>query len=145
MSTARSNGHSEGVVGGLAGFGSDLATLAEFQAKLAALDMKDSVQQAGRPLAVALLGAAVALGAIPVALAGGALVLAESAQIRLGWAFVITGGVAVVLAAVVTAIAANRVPHGFQSFHRSREELNRNLNWIRTVLAHSGRPAQRTW
>jgi Putative Actinobacterial Holin-X, holin superfamily III len=61
------------------------------------------------------------------------------------WALLLTAGVAIVLAVVVGVLAVPRLRKSFESFQRSREELARNVAWIKTVLTYSGRsaPSQR--
>jgi hypothetical protein len=145
VSSERSNGRGEGVIGGIAGFGNDVANLAELQAKLAALDFKEARQKALLPLGVVAVGGVVLLGTVPVVLAGVAFLLAPALSIALGWAFVLTGVVAAILTAGAVAFAGIKFSRSFDSFRRSREEFNRNVAWIRTVLAHSGRPAPRRW
>jgi hypothetical protein len=120
-----------------------VATLAELQAKLAALDFKESAERALVPLVVAIGGAVVALGGVPVLLAGVAVLLASALSVSLGWMLVLISGLAIMTAGAIAAIAGNRLIHAFDSFRRSREELIRNLNWIRTVLVYSGRAVPR--
>jgi hypothetical protein len=127
------------VVGGIAGFGSDMATLAELQAQLAVTDLKESVQKAALPLALLAGGVIALIGAVPVVLLGLAALLATALKISPGGAMLLTGGAVLLLALVVVVISASKIGPSFASFRRSREELTRNLAWIRTVLLYSGR------
>ncbi len=127
------------VVGGITGFGSDMATLAELQAQLAAADLKESLQQAALPLALLAGGVIGLIGAVPVVLLGVAGLLTTALKISSAWATLLTGGVVVALALVVIIVSGSKIGPSFSSFRRSREELTRNLAWIRTVLLYSGR------
>jgi len=132
-------GQPEGVVGNIAEFGNDVAPLAELQAKLATLDFKESTARAIVPLALVVGGIALLLASLPVALLGVAWLVASALSIREGWAALLTAGVAAVVAAILAWVALTRLLASFESFRRSREELVRNISWIRTVLVHSGR------
>ncbi|MEO6807924.1 MAG: phage holin family protein, partial [Isosphaeraceae bacterium] len=83
--------------------------------------------------------AALAMGGLPVLLFGLAELVHQYGGMPLGWALVLTAVVALVVAAIVGAVAALRLSRCFESFRRSREELVRNVSWIKTVLAYSGR------
>jgi len=131
------------VVGGIAGFGSDIATLAELQVQLALSDLRESLQLALIPLALLVVGIIGVLGAVPVVLLGVAALLATALKISSAWAMLMTGGVVLAVAFVVVAVSASKIGPSFSSFRRSREELIRNLSWIRTVLLYSGRSAPR--
>jgi len=131
------------VVGGIAEFANDIATLAELQAKLALIDLKESVEHALFPFAMLVAGLFFILGALPVALFGVAELLAAALKISTGWALLLTGISVVLVAVLVVAVAAMRFAHSFSSFRRSREELSRNLAWIRTVILYSGRGSPR--
>lgn len=132
-----------GVVGSIADFGNDVATLVELQAKLAALDMKESVRMTVPPLAALVTGLAFVMAALPVLMLGVAWLLASWLTIHVGWAMLLTAGVILTLSILTAAIAARRLGRGLDAFRRSREELARNVSWIRTVLMHSGRPVAR--
>jgi len=138
-----SSGPEQQVVGGIAGFGSDIATLVELQATLAVTDLKESLQNAAVPLALIVVGVICLVGALPVVLLGVATVLAAALKISSGWAMLLTGGVVLTMALTIVAVAALKIGPSFSSFRRSREELARNLAWIRTVLLYSGRSAPR--
>jgi len=131
------------VVGGIAGFGSDVATLVELQAQLAATDLKEALQKAVLPLGVLAVGIISLIGALPVVLFGVAALLAPALKISSGAAMLLTGGVVLAVALVAAGVAASKIGPSFSSFRRSREELVRNLAWIRTVLLYSGRNAPR--
>jgi hypothetical protein len=136
---AQNGSRPNGVLGSVTEFGNDVATLAELQLKLAELDAKQAVERALVPAAVAVGGVAVILGSLPVILLGVAALVASALQIKDGWAMVLVGGAALVGAAVAAAVAGARVGKSLDSFRRSRDELVRNVAWIRTVLVHSGR------
>jgi uncharacterized membrane protein YqjE len=142
---ARGNdeGNGQGVVGSIAELGNDIATLAELQAKLAALDLKESTRRVVAPLVAISVGLALALGCIPVALIGVAFLLMEVLNLTTGWAMLLTAALALVAAAIVAALAAMALRSSFEPFRRSREELTRNIAWVRTVLVHSGRASPR--
>jgi len=139
------NGSPEGkLVGGIAEFGNDIATLAELQAKLAVIDLKECVELAVWPLAVIVGGFIFILGALPVALFGAAELVAAALKISHGWALLLTSGVVMGVAGLAMVISVLRLrPNLSQCFRRSREELNRNISWIRTVLLYSGRTPPR--
>jgi len=141
---AKTNGSPEGqVVGGIAEFGHDITTLAELQFKLAFIDFKECLQKALIPLALIIAGTLFLLGALPVAILGVAYLVATAFNLTVGAAMLLTG-VAVLLAAVASlGIGILRISPTFMTFRRSREEFDRNLNWIRTVLLYSGRNVQR--
>jgi uncharacterized membrane protein YqjE len=134
------NGSAEGkVVSGIAEFINDIVTLAELQAKLALLDLNESLEKARLSLALVVVGVFFILASLPVALFGVAELLAAALKISHGWALLMTGAVVLVVAGIVVAVSAYRLVPSVSSFRRSREELSRNLAWIRTVLLYSGR------
>jgi len=126
------------VVGGIAEFGNDIATLVELQAKLAGADLKESLEKALVPIVLIVIGACSILGAVPVVLFGVAELVAAALKIGTGWALLLTGAVALAIAATVVVVSVLRIPSCFSSLRRSREELTRNLAWIRTILVYSG-------
>lgn len=129
----------EGVLGNLAEFGSDVATLAELQAQLAVHDLKESAGRAILPAGLLAGSIALALGSIPVLLMGAADLIAPVLGIDEGWSLLLVAGVALLLAATLGWFALPRLTGSFDCFRRSQEELNRNLSWVKTVLTHSGR------
>jgi hypothetical protein len=129
----------EGVLGNLADFGSDVATLAELQAKLAVLDLKESAGKAMVPVSLVATAGALALGSLPVGLLGVAELLVTYAALGRGWAYLITSVTVTIVAGILAAVGVPRLQASFASFRRSREELTRNVAWIKTVLAQSGR------
>lgn len=129
----------EGVVGSLTEFGNDVAELTALQAQLAAMDLREAVGRTALPAAVGVVALVTAIGCVPVALIGLAYVIAAQADWSLGTALLATAGGALVLAIVAALIAVRAVVRGAESFRRTREELQRNLAWIRTVVVHSGR------
>jgi len=127
------------VVGGIAEFGNDVATLVELQVKLAQIDLKDCLKRASIPLALMAVALVFLLGAVPVLLLGGAELLAVALKITRGGAMLLTGGGVLALAVVGIVVGVLKLRPSFSSFQRSREELTRNLAWLRTVLLLSGR------
>jgi hypothetical protein len=131
------------VIGGIAGFGTDVATLAELQAQLALIDLKQWVAQVRLHVVLMASGLVVALGAVPVVLLGVAALVASAWNLSDAWAMVLTGGVVLTVTLLLVATAALKIGSSFSCFRRSREELTRNLAWIKTVLLYSGRSVAR--
>jgi len=137
------NGSAENMVGSIADFGNDVATLAELQLKLAALDFKETAARALIPLALVVVGLVVMLSSVPVAIGGVSLLIAQVTRLSLGWALLLTAIVTLGLATLVVVVAGRKLGASLEGFRRSKEELARNISWIRTVLVHSGRAVPR--
>jgi hypothetical protein len=136
----RDSGNGNGtIVGSIADFGNDVATLVELQARLASVDTRESVARATVPLAVAGAGAVVLLASVSVILFGLADLVASALAISPGLARSLTGLVSLTLAGAVLYLSAHELGKSLEPLRRSREELVRNLAWLRTVLVHSGR------
>ncbi len=129
----------EGVVGSLTEFGNDIATLIELQTKLAMIDLKESSAKAMVPSGMAALGIVLALAALPVALLGAADLLANAMTWSPGTSRLVVALVSVAVAGVLAFLGIKGLSASLQSFQRTREELTRNIQWIRTVIVHSGR------
>ena len=127
------------VVSNVTGFGENLLNLAEMQARMAAIELRqnvDAVKTAGGVLATAAL---LALASFPVVLAGVAELLVSEFAWRRGNAFLTVGLSTIGIAAFVAVSAAVWLKRQKFGFPLSLEELSRNLNWVRTVLRLSGR------
>ena len=131
------------MVGNIAEFGNDFATLVELQAKLALYDSKECVSRATFPVVFLGVGAAVALSSLPVLLLGLAGLLSMFTTIPLWGSCLIVAGIALLIAGLVGFLSYRKVAGSVHSFRRSSEEFTRNLSWLRTVLVHSGRVASR--
>jgi uncharacterized membrane protein YqjE len=137
------NGNGPGVVGSIADFGNDVATLIELQAKLAALDLKECKTRAVVPLIVAAAAAVLMLASLPVVLLGVADLIARALNIAPGWAMLLTGLAALAVAGLVGWLSVKEITRSLEPLRRTNEELVRNLAWIRTVLVYSGRSTPR--
>lgn len=131
------------MVGNIAEFGNDIATLVELQAKLAVHDTKECVSRVTYPAVALIAGAAIILSSIPILLLGLADLLAKLAGVQ-DWASrLIVAGIAIGVAGLVAFLSYREAMNSVTSFRRSTEEFTRNLSWVRTVLVHSGRAAAR--
>ena len=134
---ARVPGSSSAEFEGVAEFVDDLASLAELQAKLAAVDFRDAARKSAIPIVLTVVGLAVMVASVPVALLGAGWLLASALKIHQGWAMLLTAGAAMALGGLVAGLGGMRLSHSFDSFRRSRKQLWLNLAWVRTVLVTS--------
>ncbi len=141
--TARVPGSGSAEFDGVAEFVDDLASLAELQAQLAAVDLREAARKSAVPIVLTVVGLAVVLASVPVALFGAGWLLAALLKIHLGWALLMTAGLAMALGGLVAWLGGRRLSHSFDSFRRSRKQLMLNLAWVRTVLVTSARPQPR--
>ena len=139
--TARVPGSAE--FEGVAEFVDDLASLAELQAKLAALDWRDSARKSAVPIVLTVVGLTVLVASVPVALLGAGWLLASALNIPEGWAMLLTAGAAMVLGGLAVGVGGRRLSRSFDCFRRSHKQLILNLAWVRTVLVTSARPHAR--
>ena len=96
--TARAPGSGSAQLDGVAEFVDDLASLAELQARLAAVDFRESARQSAFPLVLTVVSLAVLLASVPVALFGAGWLLASAMKIDQGWAMLIIAGAAMAVA-----------------------------------------------
>ena len=112
----------------------DTIELAELQAQLLVLDVKTATLEARTSLVLLVVAACLLLGCIPVAL----FALAELSVAQFEWsrpaAFTVAAIVGLALSGAAVATAWSRLQIGLQSLKRSREELQRNLTWIKSNL-----------
>lgn len=131
------------VVNNVAEFGEDLLSLAELQARLAAIEWRQNVAAAKVGGAVIALGGVMAMAALPVALAGIAELLVWGLNWNRGAALLVVAAATMLLAGLAIGLAVARLRASDMGFPLSREEFTRNLNWLRSVLLYSGRTARR--
>jgi hypothetical protein len=128
-----------GVIEGVSSFGTDLATLAMLQARLAAYDLRESMKSAIPALGGLVAFGTIAAASIVVGLVGLALWLATVLQVQAGVVMMVVALAGIVIAGVACALLVRSLTSSFSSFRRSKEELDRNLAWIKTTILHSGR------
>jgi hypothetical protein len=123
-----------GVAASFSGLAHDAIELAELQAQLLKLDVQLAARNGGMSMALAVVGACLLLGCVPVALAA----LAEVFVAQWGWtragALAAAAAVGLALSAGAGAAAWYRVRSALASLQRSRDELNRNIAWIKSNL-----------
>jgi len=141
--TARVPGSGSAEFEGVAEFVDDLASLAELQAKLTTIDLRDAARKSVVPIVLTVVGLTVAVAGVPVALLGAGWLLASALNIHQGWAMLLTAATAMALGGLVAALGGMQLSHSFDSFRRSRKQLSLNLAWIRNVLVTSARPHAR--
>ena len=102
--TARVPGSSSAEFEGVAEFVDDLASLAELQAKLAAVDFRDAARKSAVPIVLTVVGLTVVVASVPVALLGAGWLLASALKIHQGWAMLLTAGAAMALGGLVAGL-----------------------------------------
>ena len=86
-----------GLMSNVGSFGNDLASLATLQTKLAAADMRESLQKAAPAIGGLVVLSLLAIAGMTAIIAGFAMWLAEALNLRLGVALMLTGLGCVVL------------------------------------------------
>ena len=131
------------VVSNVTGFGENLLTLAELQTRLAALELQQNLEVAKISVPVILAGIVLAVVSLPLVLAGIAELLVSELALKRGYALLSVAVAALVIAGACIGIAGSRLRRRAGGFPLTGEEFARNLNWVRTVLLHSGRSTRR--
>jgi hypothetical protein len=134
----RYHGKTPNVAASVSDLTHDVIEISELQVQLLSLDAKQSVEKLKACIVMAVIGAAIVLGSIPVALLAIGAVFVE----RLDWPYDAAIGVATAIglaaAGAVLAVAYSYVKRGLVSFDRSREELQRNIAWLKSTLKTRG-------
>ena len=127
------------VVSNVAGFGENLLTLAELQARMSAIELRQNLEAIKSVAAAVVIGTVMAFAALPVVLAGIAELLVTELGFRRGPAFLTVGLATVGIGSLCAVVAGWWVRRKRLGFPLSAEEFARNLNWVRTVIRLSGR------
>lgn len=125
-----------GVIGGIGEVGGDVMTLAGLQARLAAEDLREGADRV-RPGVIALVAAVpLALASFTVLLFGTAYALSAAYGWAIGYTLLGVGAAGLIVAGAAAAFALVKFRDGAGALRRSREELERNVQWLRTVALH---------
>jgi hypothetical protein len=127
------------VMRGVAGFGESLLTLTELQARLARIEVMQNLEAARAGVFLAAGSGFAIFAGLILMLAGIAELLVSELGVRRGIALMSVAAFAIAAGAGCLALATSRLRARRLGFPLSREELARNLNWLRTVLRQSGR------
>jgi hypothetical protein len=128
-----------GVIEGVGGFGSDVATLAVLQARLARCDLREGLRQTARLWATLAIVAVFCLAGVIALVLGAAFWIATAFELGTGKSMVLVGAVCVVVSSVIAIVCIRVLTTGPSIFQRSIEEFERNLAWVKTTLTQSGR------
>jgi hypothetical protein len=116
------------------GLAHDVIELSELQAQLFGHDVKSTAQKTRTSLVLSVVGVCVLLGAVPVLL----IALGDFIAEQTGWpqsaGLAIAAMIGIVASAVLLGAARNRMSAGLNSLQQSREELSRNIAWIKASL-----------
>ncbi|MFO0950703.1 MAG: phage holin family protein [Isosphaeraceae bacterium] len=129
----------EGVIEGIGEFGGDVLNLTSLQAQLAAEDLRECGGRAVPGLIALAIAIPLAIAGFTVALVGLAYWLAPALGVSLAASFLICAAGGLLTAALVGYLGVRSIRSSTTSFRRSREELERNLAWLGSVVMHSGR------
>jgi hypothetical protein len=128
-----------GMLSGIGDLGSNVITLATLQAQLAAEDLRESTDRLQPALIASALLVPLGFGGVTVGLLALANWMANQFGLTVSQSLLLTALLALAVAGGLAVVAIRRLRVSFTSFQRSREELERNIAWLRTVLMHSGR------
>jgi uncharacterized membrane protein YqjE len=115
-------------------FAHDMFTLTELQAQLFIADVQECGQRVFVPALVLLCGLALCLACFPIALAALALLLIQVFEISYAAGFLIAVVLGAILSGLLCVIGWFQVRGRMAVMQRSRQELIRNLHWIKKVL-----------
>ena len=133
-----------GMMNSVAGFGENLLTLAELQARLTAIEIRQNLDSVKNGGALFVAGLILAFSSLPVLMVGVAELLVSEFGMKRGYSLLTAGTTAIVIAGACIVVARSWLRKKPFGFPLASEEFARNLNWLRTILRHSGRwPLQR--
>jgi Putative Actinobacterial Holin-X, holin superfamily III len=127
------------VASNVAGFGENLLNMAELQARMSAIELRQNIEALRIAAAIGLTGVILALAALPIVFAGIAELLITTLGFGRGSAFLTVGFASIGIGSLCIISAGAWMGRKRLGFPLSAEEFTRNLTWIRTVLRLSGR------
>jgi hypothetical protein len=133
-----------GMMNSVAGFGENLLTLGELQARLTAIEIRQNLDSVKNGGALFVAGSILAIASLPVVMVGLAELLVSELGMKRGYALLSAATTAIVIASACMVVARSWLRKKPFGFPLASEEFARNMNWLRTILRHSGRwPLQR--
>ena len=123
-----------GVAKGMSELTHDIVWLAELQFELFRIDCREGLKRMLIPVALLLFAGIVAVGTVPVALICIAEFLAQAAGLSRAAAYSIAAMSGFIVAAVTGVGGWSYMRVVVRVFERSREELTRNMTWIKHAL-----------
>ena len=133
-----------GMMNSVAGFGENLLTLGELQARLTAIEIRQNLDSVKNGGALFVAGSILAIASLPVVMVGVAELLVSELGMKRGYALLSAAATAIVIASACMVVARSWLRKKPFGFPLASEEFARNMNWVRTILRHSGRwPLQR--
>lgn len=140
MPVPRPRSAAKGMSNGIGELLHDVVALGELQVQLLSVDAKESVQKATTPIALAVVGAILGLGSVPILL----ISLAETFVLFFQWeravAYLASGLIGLVVAGAMAFIAWRQSASVIAVFDRSRVELAENIRWIKYALTQRQTP-----
>ena len=112
----------------------DIVSLAELQLELFRVDCREGLRQILIPVALLLFAGIVAAGTVPIALMLVAELLVQTAGLSRAAAFSIAAMSGVIVAVTIGVVGWSYLRGVVRVFKRSREELTRNMTWIKHAL-----------
>jgi hypothetical protein len=122
----------------------DAVTLAELQAQLLQVDLRNWLTATLTPTVVlAVVAATAALASLPVLLFSVAHYLVDATDLSLASSLLIAAGIGLLTAAICGFLAYRTLTRSSGAFTRFRTELARNLQWLKQVLSRPAETADR--
>src|SRR5688572_6887891 len=119
----------------------DVVELAELQAALARTELQGWWKQFIMPVVLLLIGAVVAASCILLLMASAALQLSEVAELSVPLSLLLVAVAGIVLTLALSGAAYLLIKKTRGPLQQSKQELTRNLRWIKTALKTSTQPA----
>ena len=129
---------SDGVANDMDELTHDIVSLAELQFELFRNDCRKELRGLLIPVALLLLAGILAAGSVPVALIFIGEILAQTAGLSRAAAFSIAALGGFIAAAALGVAGWSHIRGIGRVFERSREELTRNMTWIKQVVKRPG-------
>lgn len=129
----------EGMIEGIGGLGANVVTLAVLQVRLAAADLRETTARVLPALASLAVLVPLAFASFAGALFGLAFWLSSALGLSMAAALGLAALGGLVISGLLAILIWRRLRVSLVGFQRSREELERNITWLGTVLTQSGR------
>jgi hypothetical protein len=123
-----------GVAKGMGELTHDIVSLAELQFELFRIDCREGLKRMLIPVALLLFAGIVAVGTVPIALIFIAEFLEQAARLSRAAAYSIAAMSGFIVAVAMGFVGWSCIRGIVRVFERSREELTRNMTWIKYAL-----------